>query len=912
LGAGAGCLAGEWPDLNSNGICRPPGALSDSQAVLWDGAGTPKLPPLNAPAGTPPLDELPALLDTRFCHGPGGKTRICGSDEKGCGAGAMPDPDAPDTCMPVGVPWLCPPGFITKPGPELVDDLRDCVPDPKDCGDDPFGGVKEGPKVVFVDASATPGGDGSRAKPYVSLSKAVTESSSGGTVAIAAGVYKDSLFISHPVQLLGRCAALVRLQAAGKYTAAIWVEPKSPASKVLVRGLTLKGDRWGMIAKDKADVHVQRVWVNESSGVGIASFGGSLDIQDTVVARTKAGYKDWRGQGIGLGWKGKVSLRRVRLTRNREAAVISVGQGTTLHADRVLIDGTRPNVGLHMAVGLAILNSTAHLRSVRVSHHRAQGLRAHDAHGTVSAKGLLVDHCGVNNPMARGEGIYVQGAHASLVGVRLHKNRAHGAFALAPGTTLDANALIVDQTLESLSPKSGNSGITIQKGASGSLTSLRTSANPGVGLAMAHVAAGVAATLEVRGLLADGTRTGQTELARGQGLVVAGNAKVLVRDARLSDNRHAGLVVGADTSPLPTSVDVKNMLIDGTRPNPNVASSGYGVAVQAGARLRLTDVRLSDNYVAGLNAFGVGAEVHSVRILVDGTRPLSNGQGLGAVAAGNGARVDIVNGWLVGNAVSGATVRNPGSRLTAMGVLIQNTKATKFGFAAGLYATEGGQLVAQGGRLTGAQGVGAGSHGYGATSPVPLEERVDTHATLVGMRIENTLPGTIVGDREQGQAAVTKTDGIGLSVYRPEQNTKIVSSLFRANRTAGVSFIEGGGVMTGCVVVETLASTHAIKLDARGKPTQTAELADAVIARDVGEVHIARTLVAGHLRAGFLLDGSGKVTVTDSLATKGAYGIVTQAGVQAELARNLLYDNTTNLSGDTQLYVPPAPRVQGR
>jgi len=247
-----------------------------------------------------------------------------------------------------------------------------------------------------------------------------------------------------------------------------------------------------------------------------------------------------------------------------------------------------------------------------------------------------------------------------------------------------------------------------------------------------------------------------------------------------------------------------------------------------------------------------------------------------------------------------------------MGVLIQNTKATKFGFAAGLYATEGGQLVAQGGRLTGAQGVGAGSHGYGATSPVPLEERVDTHATLVGMRIENTLPGTIVGDREQGQAAVTKTDGIGLSVYRPEQNTKIVSSLFRANRTAGVSFIEGGGVMTGCVVVETLASTHAIKLDARGKPTQTAELADAVIARDVGEVHIARTLVAGHLRAGFLLDGSGKVTVTDSLATKGAYGIVTQAGVQAELARNLLYDNTTNLSGDTQLYVPPAPRVQGR
>ena len=194
LAAGVGSPAGSWPDPGASGACRVAGSWgSDGVAP---GELLAALPAPTAPAGTPPLVALPPTTETSFCTDEGGHTAICDPAPGSCGKGAMPGPDG--QCLSVGVPWLCPPGFaVDPPGPGSDAGPARCKPDPSDCPADPFGDVVEGADVAFVDASAAPGGDGSRAAPWRSLADAIT-ATTVHVVAIAAGTYVGPFLSAAP------------------------------------------------------------------------------------------------------------------------------------------------------------------------------------------------------------------------------------------------------------------------------------------------------------------------------------------------------------------------------------------------------------------------------------------------------------------------------------------------------------------------------------------------------------------------------------------------------------------------------------------------------------------------------------------------------------------------------------------
>jgi hypothetical protein len=62
-----------------------------------------------------------------------------------------------------------------------------------------------GANVIYVDATAAPGGDGTIATPFQAIADAIAVASNSATIAIAPGAYAGSLAIDRSVSLIGHC-----------------------------------------------------------------------------------------------------------------------------------------------------------------------------------------------------------------------------------------------------------------------------------------------------------------------------------------------------------------------------------------------------------------------------------------------------------------------------------------------------------------------------------------------------------------------------------------------------------------------------------------------------------------------------------------------------------------------------------
>jgi hypothetical protein len=167
------CRPGWWPHRDAGGRCVPAGGWfpGDRTPDKWDPKNPlPDLGPPRSPPGSPKVEPLPAPEKTRFCHGPSpAEPRVCPPDADAVAgpAGQAPDAEKSGLCVPFGVANLCPPGFVVgAKGSNSDHALPPCVPDPGDCGTDPFGGIMDGAGKVFVDANATGPGIGTRQKPF--------------------------------------------------------------------------------------------------------------------------------------------------------------------------------------------------------------------------------------------------------------------------------------------------------------------------------------------------------------------------------------------------------------------------------------------------------------------------------------------------------------------------------------------------------------------------------------------------------------------------------------------------------------------------------------------------------------------------------------------------------------------------
>jgi len=186
---------------------------------------------------------------------PGERTREDGSCQPAgmsaddCDPGFEHDGDV--GCRAVLPSEACAAGLMAVPGDSQC---REVAP----CGDPPWGDAPVDVDTQYVDGSYAGGdSDGTGGKPWLTITAALNAAAANAAVVIAEGRYDESLAVGAPVQIWGRCPALVEI-AGTSGIASIAFSAGASGSELHAVGVT--GSVQG-VAVDGADV----LWAQRSS-----------------------------------------------------------------------------------------------------------------------------------------------------------------------------------------------------------------------------------------------------------------------------------------------------------------------------------------------------------------------------------------------------------------------------------------------------------------------------------------------------------------------------------------------------------------------------------------------------------------------------------------------------------------------
>ncbi|MBI2393976.1 MAG: DUF1565 domain-containing protein [Deltaproteobacteria bacterium] len=299
----------------------------------------------------------------------------CGAEpatHEGCGERCGPRFDACDErsiaiagggCEPVGVPdGACAKGFRSdgRGGCAAILPAAPCDPGSvaflgedrchpiAPCGDGPWGSIPTDASTVFVDATNAGASDGTRERPFKTITEALAVAKIGAVVAVAAGRYAESLTFTRPVRLFGACPTKVEI--AGSLVSPVDVElhdlaitgggvlvgGKTSLDRVWVHDVSAEGVRVEPIPRGETAVVVRRSLIERASGAGVTLVGDGVTLEDVVVRGTRP-----RSSAGGLGVHvGIIEPTRPSTLRARGLVVEQVtGVGINVVASRAELDG---------------------------------------------------------------------------------------------------------------------------------------------------------------------------------------------------------------------------------------------------------------------------------------------------------------------------------------------------------------------------------------------------------------------------------------------------------------------------------------------------------------------------------------------------------------------------------------------
>ncbi|WP_437604199.1 right-handed parallel beta-helix repeat-containing protein [Sorangium sp. So ce590] len=361
-------------------------------------------------AGETALEDgrcLPAGMQENGCAAgevmvePGG-CRPAGIPPEACGQGF--EPDGESGCNVILPRDPCTKGMMAVPGDTAC---REVAP----CGDGPWGDIPVEPDTEYVDGSYQGStSDGSRDRPWTTINAAVREAAPGAIVAVAAGIYEESVYIQgKPVRLWGRCPALVEVVGPAPTPAVdIWQQ----ADRTEVHGLALRGYS-GIIMSGSEDVELDRVWVHDTEDVGIIVewFGtASVKVRSSLIEDTSSAgiwvfgasasieqtnVRDAANVGVAVQYysesdsRSTVDIRSSLVERARSVGVLVEGSDLELLASvvRDTIPTEEPNSGRGVIIknmGSPRARSTANIGSSLIEGN-------HDIGVSVSDSELLVE-----------------------------------------------------------------------------------------------------------------------------------------------------------------------------------------------------------------------------------------------------------------------------------------------------------------------------------------------------------------------------------------------------------------------------------------------------------------------------------------------------------------------------------------
>lgn len=434
--------------------------------------------------------------------------------------------------------------------------------------------------TYFVDAALP---DGSvDATHHKSIAAALAAAPAGATIAVEAGRYAESLLVTKDVTIVGRCPAQVVIEGAD-------VEPvvKVLDRRLSLRGVTLSRGRRGLRAEGPARVTLADAVIEDSLVAGIDAFDGpEIEAARVVVRGTREGAAGQITNGV------LADFATVRLVDSVVAGAADAGIGVTgggsARLERSVVRDPVP-------------------RSDRVG---GSAVRAFLGARVDLVEGALVG--------ARGVAI-VAGSRSTRIGLE--------------------RSSVVDTRLDDRPGLETSTSVSVQDGASLSMTDVTVADVPGSAIAVRK----------------------------------------------------------PDTKGTLTRTVVVNVTAD------RITGGGGGVSVTDKARLTLTDSAVIDTIFSGVTADLAGAELTMERSLVAGTKPARGGGkvppdtgGYGVLANRGGSAV-VRDSTLVDARDLGAIAAVEGSTLRVERTLVARTKKDgQDRFGHGLLALLGGRLFTDG------------------------------------------------------------------------------------------------------------------------------------------------------------------------------------------------------------------------
>lgn len=274
----------------------------------------------------------------------------------------------PETCEPFAL------GAETSCGPFeawfLGDTACSEVGDPCPSGEWPLG-LPVGSPVFYVKADAPPGGDGSLASPYQTIGEAIAQSSPGGSIALAAGDYRESIDLPVDVHVVGVCAERVRIVAPSPS------DPVVRARGGSLANLRLVGGAGALVGEASASLEVRGVIVEDTEGAE----GAAISLAEgTVLGASELLVRRSAGDAISaIG--ASFELSRVVMTDVAQTAVRAASSTVTVS------DLTVSAVGLHSI--WADQGSTVRLERFVLHPSAEQGLLIEDGSRGLIDGGVL-------------------------------------------------------------------------------------------------------------------------------------------------------------------------------------------------------------------------------------------------------------------------------------------------------------------------------------------------------------------------------------------------------------------------------------------------------------------------------------------------------------------------------------------
>lgn len=402
------------------------------------------LDPVAGWTARPPSDALASLrlppVDLVRC-----------AELRGCAAGdvcVLPCPRATAPVAPARAELpraeVCPDGWASVEHPDLAGG-RYCEPypvlTPSDCsvgeylfpGDracTPLGSCSEGnypaelvgrPDVLFVDASAAPGGVGTVERPFNSLAAAIALAGPGAVVALARGEYPASVTVNDALTIVGACTASTVLSAPPGELAVHVVA----AQGVTLQGLTLRAAEQAFAIDAGAQVRLEDVVVEGGapsvvddatldvdgvvfSGAGLEVSGGRIDGQRLGVDAAGVGLALARGasaalrgvtvaganEGLHLDGARDVLVRELVVERSGTVGLFVRATATTTITDFVVRGTSQSGAAV---IGVDVAGSAISVARGLVDDIRGRALFAHEG-GDVRVEDVSTRCSGVPSP----------------------------------------------------------------------------------------------------------------------------------------------------------------------------------------------------------------------------------------------------------------------------------------------------------------------------------------------------------------------------------------------------------------------------------------------------------------------------------------------------------------------------------